>query len=210
MLKVIGKRLVQFHSEHVTCGGRAKHGSVACGKELQVDPRPAACRAMVGHKDRWRIKVGGAGDYRVIYEVHHDKLLILAVAVARRREVCRRTDRLADHLVEHPWQRRVLRPRMRVAAGKSKDCSGVTAAVRIAFSRSTSTQYSAPPPPRCGKQRRTVGSEALDERRLRRTTVASRSLEGRGDVVTGTRFGTADVRVSSRYPRTATWARTST
>lgn len=59
-------------------------------EELQIDPRPAGCRrAMVGQTDRWRIKVGRAGDYRVVYEVHDDTLLILMVAVAHRREVCR-------------------------------------------------------------------------------------------------------------------------
>lgn len=44
---------------------------------------------MVGQKDRWRIRVDGAGAYRIVYEIHDDKLLILVVAVAHRREVYR-------------------------------------------------------------------------------------------------------------------------
>lgn len=56
---------------------------------LQSDPRPPGCRAMVGQKDRWRIRVDDAGDYRIVYEVHDDQLLVLVVTVAHRREVYR-------------------------------------------------------------------------------------------------------------------------
>ena len=44
---------------------------------------------MVGQKDRWRIRVGGAGGYRIVYEVHDGELLILVVTVAHRRAVYR-------------------------------------------------------------------------------------------------------------------------
>lgn len=44
---------------------------------------------MVAQKDRWRIRVTGAGDYRIVYEVHDDEVLVLVVAVAHRREVYR-------------------------------------------------------------------------------------------------------------------------
>ncbi|MGH9307668.1 MAG: type II toxin-antitoxin system RelE family toxin [Acidimicrobiales bacterium] len=58
-------------------------------ERLQADPRPVGCRAMVGQNNRWRIRVDGAGDYRIVYEVHDDQLLVLVVTVAHRREVYR-------------------------------------------------------------------------------------------------------------------------
>ncbi len=42
---------------------------------------------MVGQPNRWRVRVTGAGDYRIVYEVHDQQLLVLVVAVAHRREV---------------------------------------------------------------------------------------------------------------------------
>lgn len=42
---------------------------------------------MVGQKNRWRIRVSGAGDYRIVYEIHDEQLLVLVVTVAHRREV---------------------------------------------------------------------------------------------------------------------------
>lgn len=56
---------------------------------LQTEPRPAGCRAMVGQKGRWRIRVDGAGGYRIVYEIPDDQLLVLVVTVAHRREVYR-------------------------------------------------------------------------------------------------------------------------
>lgn len=44
---------------------------------------------MVGQRDRWRIRVEGAGDYRIVYEIHDDRLLVLVVAIAHRREAYR-------------------------------------------------------------------------------------------------------------------------
>jgi mRNA interferase RelE/StbE len=44
---------------------------------------------MVGQKGRWRIRVDGAGGYRIVYEIPDDQLLVLVVTVAHRREVYR-------------------------------------------------------------------------------------------------------------------------
>lgn len=44
---------------------------------------------MVGHPDRWRVRVSGAGDYRVVYEIRDQQLLILVVAIAHPREIYR-------------------------------------------------------------------------------------------------------------------------
>jgi len=46
---------------------------------LQAEPRPLGCRAMVGQQDRWRIRVRGARDYRIGYEIRDDQLLVLVV-----------------------------------------------------------------------------------------------------------------------------------
>lgn len=44
---------------------------------------------MVGQPNRWRIRVTGAGDYRIVYEIHDQQLLVLVIIIAHRREVYR-------------------------------------------------------------------------------------------------------------------------
>ncbi|MCC7089176.1 MAG: type II toxin-antitoxin system RelE/ParE family toxin [Dehalococcoidia bacterium] len=51
---------------------------------LADDPRPPGVRKMRGADLRYRIRVG---DYRVIYEIHDNVLLVLVVEVGNRREV---------------------------------------------------------------------------------------------------------------------------
>ncbi|MEJ2870451.1 type II toxin-antitoxin system RelE/ParE family toxin [Actinomycetospora sp. OC33-EN08] len=55
--------------------------------QLSADPRPPSCRKLTGRDDQWRVR---AGDYRVIYEVHGDRLLVLVVEIGHRSEVYRR------------------------------------------------------------------------------------------------------------------------
>jgi mRNA interferase RelE/StbE len=50
---------------------------------LAEDPRPPAARALQG-RPGWRVRVG---DYRVIYTVADDVLLVLIVALGHRREI---------------------------------------------------------------------------------------------------------------------------
>lgn len=52
---------------------------------LAQDPCPPGCKLLRGER-RFRIRVG---DYRVLYEVRHEVLLILVVRVGHRREVYR-------------------------------------------------------------------------------------------------------------------------
>jgi mRNA interferase RelE/StbE len=54
----------------------------AIGK-LVSNPRPSGCKKLKG-MEAWRIRVG---DYRVIYEIHDDVLIVLVVRVAHRRDV---------------------------------------------------------------------------------------------------------------------------
>jgi mRNA interferase RelE/StbE len=51
---------------------------------LAIDPRPAGATKLVGEETAWRIRVG---DYRVIYDVLDEALVVTVVRVAHRREV---------------------------------------------------------------------------------------------------------------------------
>jgi mRNA interferase RelE/StbE len=53
---------------------------------LASDPRPAGCRKLVGTDRVYRVRVG---DYRVVYEVYDDRLLVLVIKLGHRREVYR-------------------------------------------------------------------------------------------------------------------------
>ena len=52
--------------------------------ELLADqPRPSGATKPVGGDGEWRVRTG---DYRIVYEVHDDVLLVLVVAVGHRRD----------------------------------------------------------------------------------------------------------------------------
>lgn len=53
---------------------------------LADDPRPAGARKLKGRDDLWRVR---AGDYRIVYEIRSEILVVLVVHVAHRREVYR-------------------------------------------------------------------------------------------------------------------------
>lgn len=53
---------------------------------LADDPFPYGYTEMKGSQSFYRVKVG---DYRVIYTVEHDELLILIVTIGHRREIYR-------------------------------------------------------------------------------------------------------------------------
>lgn len=54
---------------------------------LANNPRPAGVVKMAGDENLWRIRIG---DYRVVYEIHDDRLIILVLRVAHRKDVYRR------------------------------------------------------------------------------------------------------------------------
>ena len=54
-------------------------------RTLANEPRPPGCKKLTG-RPAWRIRVGV---YRVIYEIHDNRLLVLVVAIGHRREVYR-------------------------------------------------------------------------------------------------------------------------
>ncbi|HVV77377.1 MAG TPA: type II toxin-antitoxin system RelE/ParE family toxin [Mycobacteriales bacterium] len=53
---------------------------------LADDPRPPGCVAMVGEPNAYRVR---SGDYRVVYEVLDERLLVHVVRAGHRRDVCR-------------------------------------------------------------------------------------------------------------------------
>ena len=54
--------------------------------ELRKDPRPRGSLKMAGPEGFWRIRVG---DYRVVYTIRDDVLLVLVVRVAHRKDAYR-------------------------------------------------------------------------------------------------------------------------
>jgi len=54
---------------------------------LAEDPRPPASTRLVGGAGEWRVRTG---DYRVIYEIHEGRLLVLVLRMGHRREVYER------------------------------------------------------------------------------------------------------------------------
>ena len=50
---------------------------------LADDPRPAGCLKLT-NREAWRIRVG---DYRIIYEIRDEVLIVVVVTVGHRREV---------------------------------------------------------------------------------------------------------------------------
>lgn len=59
---------------------------IARAEALASDPFPPGAKRLHGPEYSYRIRVG---DYRVIYEVQHDRLVVLVVRVGHRREVYR-------------------------------------------------------------------------------------------------------------------------
>ena len=51
---------------------------------LADEPRPPSAKRLVGGAGEWLVRTG---DYRVIYEIHDHRLVILVLRMAHRREV---------------------------------------------------------------------------------------------------------------------------
>lgn len=53
---------------------------------LRNNPRPPGVLKMSGGENLWRIRIG---DFRVVYEIHDDRLIVLVLRVAHRKDVYR-------------------------------------------------------------------------------------------------------------------------
>jgi len=51
---------------------------------LAAEPRPPSARQLVGGAGEWRVRTG---DFRIIYEIHDQQLLVLVINVGHRRDV---------------------------------------------------------------------------------------------------------------------------
>jgi len=51
---------------------------------LATEPRPSGAKKLVDGNGEWRVRTG---DYRIVYEIQDNVLLILVVAVGHRREI---------------------------------------------------------------------------------------------------------------------------
>lgn len=54
---------------------------------LAQEPRPSGAKKLVGGEGEWRVRTG---DYRIVYVINDDVLLVLVVAVDHRREIYQR------------------------------------------------------------------------------------------------------------------------
>ena len=52
---------------------------------LAEEPRPGGVKKLTG-REAWRIRVG---DYRIIYEIHDQALVVLVIAIGHRRDIYR-------------------------------------------------------------------------------------------------------------------------
>lgn len=53
---------------------------------LAADPRPRGSKKLQGYANTWRIRVG---DYRVMYEIHEEIVVVLIVNIANRKDAYR-------------------------------------------------------------------------------------------------------------------------
>ena len=56
---------------------------VAATERLAANPRPVGAVKLVGEQRTYRVRVG---DYRIVYDIHDDKLLVLVLRVAPRKD----------------------------------------------------------------------------------------------------------------------------
>lgn len=54
---------------------------------LETNPRPPQSRKLAGHENLWRLRVG---DWRIIYTIEDERLIVIIVGVGHRGDVYRR------------------------------------------------------------------------------------------------------------------------
>jgi len=54
---------------------------------IATEPRPPAATQLVGGAGEWRVRTG---DYRIVYEIEDERLLVLVLSVGHRREIYQR------------------------------------------------------------------------------------------------------------------------
>ena len=56
--------------------------------DLATAPRPTGARKLVGTDDTYRLRVG---DYRVLYELVDDRLVVLVIRIGHRKDIYRKS-----------------------------------------------------------------------------------------------------------------------
>lgn len=59
---------------------------VAAIESLEAEPRPVGYKKLVGTQHTYRIRVG---DYRIIYDIQDDVLVVLVIRIRHRKDVYR-------------------------------------------------------------------------------------------------------------------------
>jgi mRNA interferase RelE/StbE len=54
---------------------------------LRAEPRPRGSEKLKGRKDQYRIRVG---DFRIVYAIEDDRLIILVLQIGHRRDIYRK------------------------------------------------------------------------------------------------------------------------
>ncbi|MBI3985826.1 MAG: type II toxin-antitoxin system RelE/ParE family toxin [Lentisphaerae bacterium] len=57
---------------------------VSACRALAENPRPPGVRKLKGYRDYWRIRVG---DYRILYTIQDDRLLVIVIRIGHRWDV---------------------------------------------------------------------------------------------------------------------------
>lgn len=93
--KAIGSSVVLYTLEFTTAAqkslsklpGLIQHRIVDKLYTLRTQPRPPEAKKLQGkHGEIFRVRVG---DYRILYQIEHERLVILVVQIGHRREVYR-------------------------------------------------------------------------------------------------------------------------
>ena len=75
------KRSAQKSLARIEAGQRKR--IIEAIQRLSFNPRPSGCKKLSG-REAWRIRIG---NYRVIYEIHDNELLIVIVVIGHRKFV---------------------------------------------------------------------------------------------------------------------------
>lgn len=82
----IGRRRGTAERQFAKLAARAREAVAAVFVTLGTNPRPPGCVKMAGPLDLWRVRVG---NYRVVYQILDDKLLVTIVTLGDRKDVYR-------------------------------------------------------------------------------------------------------------------------
>ena len=78
ILRVAQKQLAKIDRQHQT-------RIIDAIRALADEPRPAGSKKLSG-RPAWRIRIGS---YRVIYEIHDDRLIVMIITIGDRKQVYR-------------------------------------------------------------------------------------------------------------------------